>query len=41
MLRALAARQGSRSDMPNALGSAGGLRCAEIGLQLMRNVLYA
>src|ERR1700687_154141 len=41
MSRALAERQGSRSEMPNALGSASGLRCAEIGLQLMRNVLYA
>src|ERR1700730_12748160 len=38
---ALAARQGSRNEMPNALESAGGVRCAEIGLQLKRNALYA
>ena len=36
---ALAARQGSRSDMPRALGSTGGLRCAAIGVQLARNAL--
>src|SRR5713226_9125187 len=41
MLEALAARQGSRNEMPNALGSAGGVCCADIGLQLKRNALYA
>src|ERR1700738_4840903 len=38
---ALAARQGSRNEMPKALGSTGRFRCAAIGLQLTRNVLYA
>src|SRR5258705_12142712 len=41
MSEALAARQGSRNEMPNALGSAGRVRCADIGLQLKRNALYA
>ena len=41
MSSALAASQGSRSDQPSASGSAGGLRCATIGLQLARNVLKA
>src|SRR6266404_4745345 len=41
MLEALAARQGSRNEMPNALGSAGGVCCADIGLQLKRNALNA
>src|ERR1700688_622607 len=41
MSEALAARQGSRNEMPNALGSAGRIRCADIGLQLKRNALYA
>jgi len=35
----LAARQGSRNEMPNALGSAGSFRCAAIGVQLVRNAL--
>ena len=39
MSSALAASQGSRSDQPSALESAGGSRCATIGLQLARKVL--
>ena len=39
MSAALAARQGSRNEMPNALGSAGGFRCAATGVQLVRNAL--
>ena len=37
--RPLAMRQGSRSEVPSAFGSAGGVRCADIGLQLTRNAL--
>jgi hypothetical protein len=41
MSAALAARQGSRNELPNAFGSGDGAGSAGIDLQLVRNALYA